>query len=267
MDFPDNIIGIVGGMGPQAGIALCYSIVCQTAATMDQEHFSIVLLSFPGDIVDRTAFLEGRSAVNPALNIAGIIRKLEAAGAGVAGIACNTCHSPLIFDVLLEELKKTNCGVQLLHMPVETCRYIGEDHPYIRRIGVMTTNGTYRSGVYVRVLEDHDYEIVNADPAFQNEVIHRMVYDPNFGLKSCPKGVTSEVKALMDTALNYFRKRGAEAVILGCTEFSLIEMADRVEGLLIVDSTAALARALIREASRYSDRRLLTGLASVARIV
>jgi aspartate racemase len=252
MDLPDKIIGIVGGMGPRAGVALCNSIVSQTAATMDQEHFSIVLLSFPGEIVDRTAFLEGRSAVNPALNIAGIIRKLEAAGAGVAGIACNTCHSPLIFDVLLEELNKTNCGVQLLHMPVETCRFIREDHPYIRRVGVMTTNGTYRSGVYVRVLEDHGYEIVNADPGFQNDVIHRMVYDANFGLKSCPRGVTPEVKALMDTALDYFRMQGAEAVILGCTELSLVEMADRVEGLLVVDSTAALARALIREASRYS---------------
>jgi len=267
MDSKDNIIGIVGGMGPQAGVALCNSIVSQTAATIDQEHFSIVLLSFPGQMVDRTAFLEGRSAVNPALNIAGIIRKLEAAGASVAGIACNTCHSPLIFDVLLEELHKANCGVRLLHMPVETCRYIREEHPSIRRIGVMTTNGTYRSGVYVRVLEDHGYEIVNADPVFQDEVIHRMVYDANFGLKSCPKGVTAEVKALMDTALDYFRKKGAEAVILGCTEFSLMELADRVGGLLVVDSTAALARALIREASRYSDRRFLTGLASVARIV
>jgi len=252
MHYQQNkVIGIVGGMGPQAGATLFNSIVCQTNASIDQQHLSVILMSFPQYIADRTAFLEGEECINPAFTIVKVIRKLEAAGAEVIGIACNTSHAGEIYSVIMEELDRVDSRVSLVHMPLATCSYIKDNYPGVRRIGLMTTNGTWRSGVYRDLLYNLGYEVVEPDARFQDDVIHKMVYDPVFGIKSHPAGVTTEVALLAEEALNFFENRQADAIILGCTELSVAITQRAVKGMLIVDSTEALARALIFEATGH----------------
>src|SRR5882762_75747 len=120
----DKIIGIVGGMGPQAGADLLDRISRATNATRDQQHRSVVLMSFPKHIADRTAFMEGAVHENPGFSIAEVIGRLENAGAKVVGIACNSSHIPAIYNTVLDELHRMNSNVKLLHMPFETCRYL-----------------------------------------------------------------------------------------------------------------------------------------------
>ena len=141
----DEIIGIVGGMGPEAGIALFNRILKSTDAKTDQEHHSVILMSLPKHVPDRSRFLQGEIPINPARAVIEIILKLEQAGARVIGIACNTCHVSEIFDVVLEELDKLQSTVKVVNMPEETCRYLKHFYPTARRIGLMATNGTYRS--------------------------------------------------------------------------------------------------------------------------
>jgi len=242
----ENIIGVVGGMGPQAGQALFADIIRNTLANCDQEHLPVIVMSFPGQFADRTAFLNGDTAINPAHNIVRVIDRLETAGALTVGIACNTSHSPKIYDVVVEQLCRKKSRVQLLHMPLETCRYVTENFPAASRIGLMTTNGTYRSGIYRALLLQSGYEPIVPDMAFQIHVIHRMVYDPVFGIKSNPDKISTEVGTLWEKAMQYFRRRHCEAVVLGCTEFSLVSD-EHNKDIRFVDSTTVLARALIRE--------------------
>jgi len=244
----DNVIGIVGGMGPQAGVALFNSILHHTRATTDQQHLSVMLMSLPKYITDRTAFLEGRSKVNPAFSIAEIIKKLEIAGAGVVGIACNTSYCPEIYNTITAELYKVNSQVKLVNMPQVTCSYIKKHYPQVRRVGLMTTNGTYRSQVYKRHLQDLGYEVLLPDNRFQNDVIHRMIYDPQFGIKANPRGVTGEVKLLVDKTLEFFRAGKADAIIVGCTDLSLIPTLHTEKDIIVVDAIEALALELIRQA-------------------
>ncbi|MBT8073778.1 MAG: aspartate racemase, partial [Xanthomonadales bacterium] len=84
------MIGIVGGVGPYAGLDLVRNIFDQTLARTDQEHLDVVMLSMPSSITDRTEYLIGQNGENPGLGIADVIKRLEAAGATVAGIPCNT---------------------------------------------------------------------------------------------------------------------------------------------------------------------------------
>ncbi|MEO5564921.1 MAG: amino acid racemase, partial [Chitinophagaceae bacterium] len=193
----DNVIGIVGGMGPEAGLMLFNSILSHTRATSDQEHISVILMSFPSHIVDRTEFLEGKECVNPAFSVAQIIHKLEITGASVVGIACNTIYAPRIFDALLEELDRIMCKVKLLHMPAETCRYVKSTHPQAKRVGLLSTNGTYKYGEYRGLLEKQGYEVIVPGIEFQTEVIHRMIYDRKFGLKANAGIITPEASELM----------------------------------------------------------------------
>lgn len=235
-------------MGPEAGLALFKSIVLMTPATVDQEHLPVILMSFPEAIGDRTQYLEGDIMVNPAYNIVKIIRKLEAAGAEVVGLACNTVYSPAILDVITGGIQHGGSRIALLNMPFETCRHIRDNLPGVRRIGLMTTNGTYRSGIYKTVLETMGFDVVVPDARFQHDVIHRMIYDPCDGIKACPGNITQQVKAWSGQALHYFKQRQVDAIILGCTDLSLVFTESTVEEMVLVDSTASLARALIREA-------------------
>lgn len=243
-----KVIGIVGGMGSQAGIALYERITSNTPAATDQEHLSVILMAFPGDIVDRTLFLEGKVPVNPGYAIAQVIDKLAVSGAEVIGIACNTSHSPAIFELIAAEMDRFPYKPKLLHMPMEVCRYIDGIRPGISRIGIMATNGTYKCGLYRNLLEQRGYEVVEPDPTFQNDVIHRMIYDPRSGIKANSNRVTDDVRVLFGEAISYFRKRAVDAVVLGCTELSLVQSEGIIEGMLIIDSTACFARALVREA-------------------
>jgi aspartate racemase len=247
-----EVIGIVGGMGPQAGLALYENIINNTPATTDQEHLSVILMAFPGRVDDRTLFLEGKVPTNPAYEIVRIIEKLTLAGAKIIGIACNTSHSPAIFDIVLSKINKFKNKPVLVNMPREVCNYLSKDHAGISRIGVMTTNGTYNSGFYTTMLQEFGYEAVIPDPAFQDAVIHRMIYDPEIGIKANPTGITREVMSLWEEAMAFFRKNNAGAIILGCTELSLVLKTDEADGMPLIDSTKCLAKALIREAMARS---------------
>ncbi|MCW3466079.1 aspartate/glutamate racemase family protein [Chitinophaga nivalis] len=246
----DNVIGIVGGMGPEAGAMLLNAISAHTRAASDQEHMSVVLMSFPGHITDRTTFLEGGTTVNPAFSVARVIGLLEAAGATVAGIACNTIYAPPIFNTIQEELDRHQVKIKLLHMPAETCHYIKQHYPRAQRIGIMSTNGTYKSGVYRHLLEGLGYDVILPDPDFQDGVIHRMVYDPQFGVKANPGNITRETIMLMKKSTDFFRRQKADAIILGCTELPLILVGKPdLSGIPVINSIEAMALALIREAT------------------
>ncbi len=65
-----EVIGVVGGMGPMAGVRLVELITRLTPAKRDQEHRDIVLVSMPGRISDRTEFLLGHIQENPAAAVA-----------------------------------------------------------------------------------------------------------------------------------------------------------------------------------------------------
>lgn len=212
MEITNKIIGIVGGMGPEAGLELLSRITGHTVAASDQEHLSTILMSFPSRIVDRSAYLNGQTTENPAYSIVEIIRKLELAGAQVVGIACNTSHSPAIYNVIESLLEKSKSHIQLVHMPYETCLYLQTHYKQVSKVGLLTTNGTYQSGLYKNILQRFGYEVVLPDSDFQHQVIHRMIYDTEFGIKANAGNITHEVKVLMDNALAFFVENGAEAI-------------------------------------------------------
>jgi aspartate racemase len=238
-------------MGPESGVALVNSIVRQTSAASDQQHLSTILASLPAYIPDRTLFLEGKEEQNPAFHVARIIRLLENSGASLIGIACNTCHVPPIFDVILDELRQVKSKAHLLHMPLETCKVISERYPHVKRVGVMSTNGSYKAGMYTQLLLQMGYEPVVPASSFQDAVIHRMIYDPIIGIKANAGKPTQQALQLADCAMRYFRKSKADVVILGCTELSLALNHGPDPDMILVDSTDALARALVHAARPF----------------
>ncbi|MCF2220326.1 amino acid racemase [Chryseobacterium sp. PS-8] len=246
----DNIIGIVGGMGPKAGLNLFDKILKYTDAKTDQDHISVILASLPKYIIDRTKFLKGETDINPALNIVKIIRKLENSGANIIGLACNTSYAPEIYNAIIQELSAIKSRIKLIHMPVETCRYLKENYPDFSKIGLMTTNGTYKSGLYKELLENSGYDVIIPDHEFQDNVIHRLIYDKEMGIKAYPDTKRQEQNKLLAHAMEFFKKHKAEAIIIGCTELSILMNEQYMENILIVDPSEILAMKLIKEARK-----------------
>ncbi|MCA9868140.1 MAG: aspartate/glutamate racemase family protein [Anaerolineae bacterium] len=239
------IIGIVGGVGPFAGLDLQRKVLEETMAARDQDHLPVITISWPRAIPDRTEYLLGQITENPADAIVAQLRLLAGMGAAVAGIPCNTAHAPAIFNVIRARVAAFQRPLRLLHMIDETVAHLADHHPTRRTIGILSTTGAWQVRLYPAALEPLGYHTVAPDETMQVATIHRAIYDPGYGIKAAG-GVTARARAGLEQGAAYVCQRGAEAIILGCTEMPLAFTEPEFDGRPLIDPTRVLARALIR---------------------
>lgn len=239
------MIGIVGGVGPLAGVDIMKKIIEETDVVTDQEHLSVLLSSQPQRIVDRTAYLLGDEPVNPGYALAEIAIELGNSGATVAAVPCNTAHAPAIFDVVKKELAKSGLALKLLHLIEETAAFIQEQYPGAT-VGVLSTTGTRDTGLYKNVISSFGLTHIAPDDDLQ-AVVHEAIYDETFGIKACSSPVTDRAQDSLLTAIKKMRTLGVDVIILGCTELPLALSEQSYYGIPVVDPNRILARALIRE--------------------
>lgn len=238
------MIGIVGGVGPFAGVDIVKKIIEETIAVKDQDHLPVLLSSQPHRIADRTKYLVGLVDTNPAYALAEIIQELAQAGATVVAIPCNTAHAPQIFDVVKEELQKKGCKVKLLNLIEETANYIKETQGNIA-VGVLSTTGTKNTGLYRLILQQNNLQAVEPDDKTQ-ETVHAAIYDEKYGIKAISSPVTNRARQELITAIGGLKQQGAQAVVLGCTELPLALPEKENDGIPLIDPNRILARALIK---------------------
>lgn len=244
------MIGIVGGMGPIAGIDLSRKIVNETIAAKDQDHISQILFSASERIGDRTEYIQGKIKENPAFAISEIILSLEAMGATVVGLPCNSAHVPSIFVVIEEKLAKLNSTITLLHMVEEVGKFIKAQFPKCKKVGILGTAGTYQTKQY-NCIEKYGLEVINVSED-EVEKVHQSIYHPEYGIKSVPNDISKESLEILDSASKTLIAKGAEVIVLGCTELPLA-MPDKFynrgvtpqRDIPLIDTTLVLARALI----------------------
>jgi len=256
-------IGIVGGVGPYAGLDLVKKIFDNTEARHDQEHLDVLLINSPRLIDDRTNYIltvrDGQISTDPASDpanpgrgIVACIRKLAAAGAEVVGVPCNTAHAPLIFDVVEREVAAQLPGIRLLHLVRETVAAVCECLPQGGTIGLLATPGTYASGVYQMHIEEVDlcghYRLLEPDEEGKGR-IRNAIYDTNYGIKTQPAPVTFRAIDSLTTEVWRLNERGANAVIMGCTEIPLA-LDSCAFPFPLIDPAIAFARALIHAAGQ-----------------
>lgn len=240
------MIGIVGGVGPYAGTDLLNKIFNNTRADTDQEHLDAILISMSSKIDDRTDYIIGKVKANPAHALVKVLLKLENAGATIAGIPCNTAHSERIFSVIKIELEKAKSTITLLNMIEETVSFIATNYPKASKVGVLSTTGTYRSQLYASALTSKGYEVIVPTLEMQEEVIHPAIYHNTYGIKTISNPIQPQARENLLIGLSYLKEQGAEIVILGCTEIPLAITESKIKGMITIDPTNILARALIQ---------------------
>lgn len=242
------MIGVVGGVGPYAGLDLMRKIFDQTRAVPDQDHLPVAMLSVPHRIADRTAYVLGETETNPGLAIAEIVARLATLGAEVIGIPCNTAHVPAIFDCIRAGVEPLS-GMILLHMIEEVASYLGQAHPGARRVGVISTTGTFKTKLYPELMSKQGIEVIQVPEEVQARNVQPAIYDSEYGIKVNASPVSTWATEKLRKAVDYLVQQGAEAIILGCTELPLAIPDREMKGVPVVDPAWVLARALIRHAA------------------
>lgn len=201
----EGILGVLGGMGPQATNTFYQRIIDRTQAETDQEHLRVLIWS-DAKIPDRTAGIlagpEAAEQVYQAL-LAGA-KLLEGAGCTVLAIPCNTSH-------YFADRLQGDIAIPLIHMPRETVAVLAADGK--KRVGILATDGTVQTGIYQRECAARGIEAV-APPADVQKLVMSIIYDE---IKRGEKG-SREKFAAID---RWLRASGCDAAILGCTELSV----------------------------------------------
>jgi aspartate racemase len=224
-----RVIGVLGGMGPAATVEFFRRLVAATPATIDQDHLRIVIDDDP-TIPDRTrALLHGGPSPVPALSR--VARRLEVAGAEILAMPCNTAHAFL--GAIREAV-----DAQVLDMIEETAAQTDAES-----VGLLATAGTIEARIYHRVFDARGIGLVVPEPDDQ-QTVGRAIE----AVKASRSLV--EVEAALVGVVERLEKRGASAVVAGCTEISLLNGTGMP--LRWIDALDCLVEATIREALRDS---------------
>ena len=222
-------IGIIGGMGPLATCDLMNRIITHTKADKDQDHIHIYV-DCNTAIPDRTAAILG-SGPDPLPQMLTSAQKLEQMGAQLLIMPCNTAH--YYYEKLTEQIH-----VPLLHMPRLTAARLRKEG--VRCAAVLATDGTIRSGIYDDALRREGIDAVKPEEEEQKLVMH-LIYD----CVKAGKEITDRESVLQLT--ESLRRKGAQRMILGCTELPIaFEMLFLTEDT--IDPTTVLAKEAIRMA-------------------
>jgi aspartate racemase len=238
-----HVIGIVGGMGPDAGIYLAQQITELTRAGIDESDMDVILASCPRGISDRTEFVLGHTDENPANSINPVIDRLARAGATVVGMACNTAHAAPILDMIERHMKDHHPTVTLVSM-VETVKTELLDLGPGGRVAVLGTLGTYVSDIYGKALHDSDWSIRYLDTQSDKERLHRLIYAPSWGLKATGPALSDRAAEELHRVVTGAAEL-ADVVLLACTELSMAADGRSFDAGPMIDSSYALARRLV----------------------
>ncbi|MCF8108264.1 MAG: amino acid racemase [Desulfohalobiaceae bacterium] len=236
MDNTEKVIGILGGMGPEATLDCFASIIRNTPAQKDQDHLRVLIESNP-KIEDRTAAILGKGP-SPLPAMIESARALERAGADFLIMPCVSAHffvEDLLQNISLPFLsifESVNIGIQ-------------QNHPRMNRVGLLATTGTIQGGLFQQNLSLIGIEILVGSTE-QQERVMKAIYD--IKNSDSPRQRESIKADLLDSALNLV-KLGAQGIIAGCTEIPLaLEQKDLPPPYF--DVLDMLAREAIRRAGR-----------------
>ncbi len=228
----NNSVGILGGVGPKATAYFMNMTIEMTEAESDQDHINMVVLNH-ATIPDRTEYILGKSDRSPENDMIKDAIMLERLGCAFIVIPCNTAH--YFFENIKSILK-----IPVLNIIEETIKEAVEKASKTAildeiTLGVLATEGTVSSGIYSLYANRFGAKCISPEPEYQKKV-NEIIYEK---VKTGEKVTIEEI----DPIISHMRAKGCDAVIMGCTELSVVFKDLKLEDkyLDLVDSLSVLA--------------------------
>ena len=197
------MIGILGGMGTQAGLDFCNKLAKLNKGKIDQQYPLFVLYN-KSNIPGRPENLHKYNKVLKSL-LAGC-KFLEKSKCKFIVIPCNTAH--YWFDDLQKKTK-----IPIISMPKEVYAHSIKTCKKNSKIGILATEGTLKTGVYNKFF-DTKFKLINPSKSIQKNNVNKAIKFVKMGkIKEAEKAVRPAVNALIKMKCN--------KIILGCTELPI----------------------------------------------
>ena len=214
------MIGILGGMGTQAGLDFCNKLAVLNRGKIDQEYPLFLLYNksnIPGrpeSIGIQTANLSNKSKnrikkirYNKVLkSLLDGCKLLEKNNCKFIVIPCNTAH------YWYDDLKK-KINIPIINMPKEVFKFTKKKCKKNSKIGLLATEGTLKTGIYNKFF-DKNYKLIVPNSYIQKKNINKAI-------KFVKMGNIRAAEKSIKPAINFLIKQKCKKIILGCTELPI----------------------------------------------
>ena len=197
------MIGILGGMGTQAGLDFCSKLAKLNRGKADQKYPLFILYN-KSTIPDRKQNLKKYNKVLKSL-IEGC-RFLQKSKCKFISIPCNTAH------YWYKDLKK-NIKIPILNMPEIVYSNAKNNLKRNSKIGLLATEATIKTGIYSHYF-NKKFLLISPNTSLQRRSVNKSI-------KLVKMGKTKEAERAIKPAVNYLLKKKCKKIILGCTELPI----------------------------------------------
>jgi len=197
------MIGILGGMGTQAGLDFCNKLAMLNRGKIDQKYPLFVLYN-KSDIPGRPENLYKYKKVLKSL-IKGC-QLLQKNKCKFIVIPCNTAH--FWYDDLQKKIK-----IPIISMPKEVWLHAKNNCKKNSKIGILATEGTLKTNVYHKFF-DKSFKLISPKKSLQ-------IKNVNKAIKFVKMGKIKDAEKAIKSAVNYLIKMKCKKIILGCTELPI----------------------------------------------
>ena len=197
------MIGILGGMGTQAGLDFCNKLTILNRGKIDQKYPLFILYN-KSNIPGRPENLHKYNKVLKSL-ISGCLL-LQKNKCKFIVIPCNTAH--YWYDDLKRKIK-----IPIVNMPKEVCFYVKKNCKKNSKIGILATEATLKTGVYSKFFSKN-FRLINPKKSLQIKSVNRAI-------KNVKIGRIKDAEKAIKPAVNYLIKMKCKKIILGCTELPI----------------------------------------------
>lgn len=228
----EKVVGIIGGMGPEATVDLMARIIKATPALDDVDHIRMVVDNNPKVPSRIKALLEGEGE-SPVLCLQNMARKLAAWGVDFLAMPCNTAH------YYHSDIQKV-VPIRLLDMIGIAVEATVAQNPGIQAVGLLASTVVINLKLYERAFSERHVRLVTPPSQVQDGLmaVIRKIKTGRYG---------SEVGQVLQAAAEQLIKDGAGALLVACTELSIISGNIRT-ACPTLDAAQVLAEAIVREA-------------------
>tara|TARA_B110000238_G_scaffold197890_1_gene241419 strand:+ start:72 stop:821 length:750 start_codon:yes stop_codon:yes gene_type:complete len=249
------MIGILGGMGTQAGLDFCNKLAMLNRGKVDQEYPLFMLYNksnIPGrpeSIGVQTGSFstlprDGKNVTKYNKVLKSLLegcRSLEKSGCKFIVIPCNTAH------YWYEDLRK-KIKIPIINMPKEVFLHTNKVCKKNSKIGILATEGTLKTEIYEKLFKNK-YKLIKP-------LGHLQVRSVNKTIKHVKMGNIKLAEKSIKPAINYLIKNNCKKIILGCTElpiaiFAFKSLKNAKISKLYLDPNLILANSSM---ARYKNR-------------
>ena len=214
------MIGILGGMGTQAGLDFCNKLAMLNRGKVDQEYPLFILYNksnIPGrpesiGIQTKELSIIPKSSINVLKynkvlkSLLAGCRSLEKSGCKFIVIPCNTAH--YWYDDLQKKIK-----IPIVNMPKEVFNHTKKNCKRNSKIGLLATEGTLKTKIYDKLFEKN-FNLIKPTDTIQKKSVNKTI-------KYVKMGNVKLAEKTLRPAINYLLKMKCKKIILGCTELPI----------------------------------------------